>query len=672
MNIVTALPRAMRVVEHFWIPTRDGTRLAAKMWLPEDAEAAPVPAVLEYIPYRKRDSFRARDHALHAYVAGHGYACVRVDLRGSGDSEGLLDDEYLPQEQQDGVDVIAWLARQPWCTGRVGMIGISWGGFNGLQIAALRPPALGAVISVGSTDDRYATDVHYLGGCMVKDNPDWGAVMFSHVSTPPDPAIVGERWREMWLGRLNNLRPWLLPWIEHQRRDAYWRQGSVCEDFGTITVPVYAINGWADNYAASIPRLLAGLKGPRKGLIGPWAHNYPHNGRPGPAIGFLQECVRWWDRWLKDKPNGIMDEPMLRVWMQASVPPRVESAERPGRWVAEATWPSPRLTPRTFALNPGRLDAVACPAVALTLRSPQTTGLTAGELGRYGSGAEFASDQRDDDGGSLLFVSEPLAEPLEILGEPVVSLTLASDRPFGFVAARLNDVAPDGASTRVTYGVLNLAHSKDHARVLPLEPGKTRTFDVPLEAVAHAFPAGHRLAIAVSNAYWPLIWPSPAPATLTIMAGSSRLVLPVRPADPADERLASFEEPACAAAPPAMVLAPAPDNNRVIVRDPLAGTTTVTLPRSYGTVRLLDIELDIEELGSVVYTLRDEDPTSATCTTDWQMARRRGGWSVRTATWTRLSCTATDFRLEASLDAWEGGEKVLTRHWDTVIPRDGL
>ncbi|MCH5375647.1 MAG: CocE/NonD family hydrolase, partial [Planctomycetes bacterium] len=225
---------------------RDGARLAGRLWLPEDAEAEPVPAILEYIPYRKRDFTRHRDSVMHPYVAAHGYACLRVDLRGSGDSDGILTDEYLEQELDDGLDVIAWLAEQTWCTGKVGMIGISWGGFNGLQIAALRPPALAGVISLCSTDDRYADDIHHMGGCLLSDNLSWASVMFAYNSLPPDPEIVGPRWREMWHRRLEGSGLWLETWLRHQRRDAYWRHGSISEDYAAVRCPVMAVSGWAD------------------------------------------------------------------------------------------------------------------------------------------------------------------------------------------------------------------------------------------------------------------------------------------------------------------------------------------------------------------------------------------------------------------------------------------
>ena len=269
----------------------DGIRLAARIWMPEDATTHPVPAILEYIPYRKRDSTRVRDALMHPYFAGHGYACVRADLRGSGDSEGLLQDEYLQQELDDGIEILRWLSRQPWCNGDVGMIGISWGGFNGLQIAALRPPPLKAVISVCSTDNRYSDDIHHMGGCLLGDNLSWASTMFAYNSCPPDPDVVGEQWRQMWLQRLQGSSLWLDTWLRHQRRDSYWRHGSICENYAAITCPVYAISGWADGYSNTVFRLLTHLQVPRKGLIGPWGHKYPHIGVPGPAIGFLQEAI---------------------------------------------------------------------------------------------------------------------------------------------------------------------------------------------------------------------------------------------------------------------------------------------------------------------------------------------------------------------------------------------
>ena len=282
-----------------WIPLSDGVRLSARIWLPEDAEDEPVPALLEYLPYRKDDETAARDAVRHPYLAGHGYASVRVDMRGSGDSEGLLLDEYLPQEQLDAVEVIEWLAAQPWCSGAVGMFGISWGGFNALQVAARQPPALKAVIAVSTTHDRYTDDVHWCGGCVYQPMLDWATSMLAYNARPPDPAVVGDGWRDLWLARLEGNRPFIESWLGHQTRDDYWLQGSVCADYAAIRCPVYVVSGWCDWYRNPVFALLEGLDVPRKGLIGPWAHTYPEQAAPGPAIGFLQESLRWWDRWLK-------------------------------------------------------------------------------------------------------------------------------------------------------------------------------------------------------------------------------------------------------------------------------------------------------------------------------------------------------------------------------------
>ncbi|MDZ7777285.1 MAG: CocE/NonD family hydrolase [Bacteroidales bacterium] len=278
----------IKIIENIWIPMFDGTKLAAKIWMPADAANNPVPAVFEYIPYRKRDFKAIRDHEIHGYFAQNRYAGIRVDLRGSGDSEGILRDEYLQQELDDGLEVLKWIASQPWCDGNIGMIGISWGGFNGLQLAELQPPELKAIISVASSDDRYADDVHYMGGTLLTDNLSWASTMFAFNSCPPDPAVVGEKWKEMWLERLEGSGLWLKKWLDHQRRDDYWKHASVCENYAAIKCPVFAVSGWADGYSNTVFRLMENLKGPRKGLIGAWGHKYPHMGGPGPENQFPQ------------------------------------------------------------------------------------------------------------------------------------------------------------------------------------------------------------------------------------------------------------------------------------------------------------------------------------------------------------------------------------------------
>jgi len=669
MQIRTDYPFDLEETENIWVPMPDGTRLAGRLWRPLGAD--PVPVILEYLPYRKRDGTRARDEMTHRYLARHGYACLRLDIRGTGDSEGLLHDEYSVQEQIDGVAAIEWLAAQSWCDGQVAMYGISWGGFNGLQIAARQPPALKTIITVGSTDDRYATDIHWVGGCLSKDNFDWSSTMFAHQDLPPDPMIVGDQWRTMWAARREANSPWILNWLRHQSRDDYWRQGSVCEDFSKITIPVYAVSGWADNYSESVPRLLAGLTCPRLGLIGPWAHSFPHDVTVQPAIGWLQEVLRWCDHWMKGRYTGIMNEPMLRVWMQDHVPPRTCYHHRPGRWVGEAVWPSPRIEHRRFPLGAGGRLGAETGGVA-SICSPLWVGLAAGEVGRYGDAAEWAVDQREDDGGSLVFVTEPLTEPLEILGAPQLHLRFASDRPQALVSVRLNDVAPGGASTRVTVGHLNLCHRHGHDRPTALIPGHVDTAQVDLDDIAHSFPVGHRIAVSVSTVYWPIAWPSPELATLTLHLGDCALELPVRPADPADATLRPFDPAEGAAMGEQHDLPVDAGASRSVTRDLLTGEMVVDFPRWTYATHMPAIDQTHRGLALCRHIITDGDPLSATCETRYAVQIERPDGVFQHESNGTLTCDATHFRVQMTLRISENGEPVFARDWDERIPRDHM
>jgi uncharacterized protein len=641
--IVTTFPRAVRTIEHTTIPLKDGTQLAARIWLPEDAEQNPVPAILEYLPYRKRDGTYERDALTYPWLAGHGYAGVRVDIRGSGESDGLLSDEYARQEQDDALEIIAWLAVQPWCSGAVGMMGISWGGFNGLQVAARRPAALKAIVTICSTDDRYADDVHYMGGAKLNAGFGWASFFFGAMCHPPDPALVGERWRMMWLERLANVPLFLEIWTRHQRRDAYWRHGSVCEDYAAIQCPVYAVGGWTDGYTNAIPRLLERLAVPRKGLIGPWAHAYPHFALPGPQIGFLQDMLRWWDHWLKGAETGVMDEPMVRAWMTDSVKPATYHETLPGRWVAEPSWPPPESKSQRLFLTDDGLRPERAPLAARAVCSPQTVGKDAGSWCPFGRGADQAGDQRTDDARSLVFETSPLDETIEILGAAVVTLEIASDRPVANIAVRLCDVHPSGESLRVSFGVQNLAHRDGHETPQPLVPGERYQIRIQLNDAGVVFPAGHRIRLALSTTYWPMIWPAPEVATLTVFGGA--LDLPVRPAQAADAAL-----------------------------PPLPGSETATPERPTvirpGLVRIDRLGLELDTEGKFAFDITDDDPLSATAEMRRTETIQRDGWQVRIETRMRLSCTRDAFLLQASLRAWEGATEVCHREWDRSIPRD--
>ncbi|CEG29652.1 CocE/NonD family hydrolase [Bacillus sp. B-jedd] len=674
LTIKTEFPRKVREIEHIWIPMSDGTRLSARIWLPEDAEQNPVPAVLEYLPYRKNDFTALRDSIRHPYFAGHGYASIRVDMRGAGDSDGILYDEYLPQEQEDALEILSWIAAQPWSTGSVGMIGKSWGGFNGLQVAARRHPALKAVITLCSTDDRYADDVHYMGGCMLaSDMLWWASTMLVYNGRPADPNVVGDGWRESWLERLEKTPPFAEEWVRHQRRDAYWKHGSVCEDYSDITIPVFAVGGWADGYTNAILRLLEGLPGPSKGLIGPWAHEYPEVAVPGPAIGFLQECLRWWDQWLKGIDTGIMDEPMLRAWMQESVPPQVDYDERPGRWVAEKSWPSPAIDPASLWLEgSGLTNEVPEGREEVTVSSVQQHGLYAGVWCPFGQPGDLASDQRLEDGLSVTFTSEPLAEQMEILGFPEVEVELSSDRPNALIAARLCDVSPDGASTLVSWGMLNLTHRDSHEHPVPLVPGKKYTVKVKLNAIGHVLPAGHRWRVALSPTYWPHAWPSPEPVTLKVYPGkTTRLLLPVRPPQEIDAQLPAFGAPETAAVAEREILR-AESRMRNVHHDLINGVWVLEDFSDEGARRLPSNGLEYGSTNRNVYTIKENDPLSAEVRCEWTLDVGRGDWQTSLRSISLMTCDADNFYVLNELTAFESGEQVFTKTWKTEIPRDHM
>lgn len=646
------------------IPLSDGCRLSARVWRPVDAAETPVPAILEYLPYRKRDGTCARDALTHPYFARRGYACLRVDMRGNGDSDGLMADEYTRQELDDAVEVINWLAAQPWCCGTVGMMGISWGGFNALQVAALAPAPLKAIVTLCSTVDRFADDIHYKGGCLLNENLGWGATMWSYSSRPPDPALRPD-WRAMWLERLE-AEPFLPSiWLRHQRRDAYWRHGSVCEDYGAIGAAVLALGGWGDAYKNAVPQIVANIPG-AKGITGPWVHKYPHFAVPEPRIGFLQEALRWWDRWLKGVATGVEDDPDWRGYLMDGVRPATWYTERPGRWIAEprGTMAHPprqrlHLTDTGLSPEPG--------AASVRVRSPQDCGLAAGEYCAIWLGPEMPGDQRRDDALSACFDGLPLDADTDIVGHPRLRLRLSADRAGAQVAVRLNHVHPDGAATRITYGVLNLAHRNGHAAPASLEPGTPVEVELDLDHCAYRVPAGHRLRVAVSSSYWPLIWPSPQSAELHLTGGT--LDLPVRP---------RAETPECAFAPPeadapwqARTLR-APTHARRIETDLVTGQVHLVIEDDFGKHEDCDHGLISGSVARERWSIHPDDPLSARGQCHWTQEIERGALRLRTETRCEMWSDATEFHLTARLGAFAGDERVYARDVADRIARDHL
>ncbi|WP_158382460.1 CocE/NonD family hydrolase [Candidatus Sodalis pierantonius] len=562
--------------------------------------------MLEWISYRQSDNTATGDAMMHGVFAAHGIAAMRIDLRGSGNSDGLLRDEYLAQEQDDAVEVIAWIARQAWCNGNVGMIGISWGGFAALQIAARRPPALKAIITCCSTDDRYSDDVHYMGGALLTDGLQWDSGLFTQLGRPLDPAHVGERWREGWLSRLEGMEPPLAHWLAHGDRDAFWRHGSVCEDYQAIECAVYAVGGWTDGYCDAILRLMHHLDAPRKGLIGPWTHVYPTWGLPGPAIDFLGECLRFWRQWQQGEITGIMDEPMLRLWQGEGL----------------------RAYPR---------------------------GITLG--GQWLSAPEFQADQRSDDALSQCFDTPRLTAPLTLCGKAALEVAVAFESPSALLVLRLNEVSADGHSARVTFGVHRLTRPEG------VTPGELFRVRLSFKGVAYRFSPGCRLRLALSTAYWPMVWAEPGQGPVRLWPEGAVLQLPGL------GDAITLDDPAFGAprsAPPHPHEAVSPEvTRRQVEWDVGAGIHRVVMDAQRQHTRIGELCFGSE--GHEVYTI-GALAESARMETHRVQRYTRPGWDIRLECDTDLAWRAGGLVLTSRYQAWENDRSVFSREWCHRFP----
>ncbi|MFW8593300.1 CocE/NonD family hydrolase [Cribrihabitans neustonicus] len=652
------------VIEKQWIALPDGRRLAARIWLPDGEN--PAPAILEYLPYRKRDGTAPRDATTHPVFAAEGYACVRVDIAGTGDSEGRFDDEYSEQELRDGEAVLEWIAAQPWCNGRIGMIGISWGGFNGLQLAHRRPPALKAVVTVASTVDRYADDIHFMGGCLLSDNMNWGSQMFAYLTRPADPELRPD-WREDWLRRLEKVPFSAADWLRHPVRDGFWKHGSVCEDWSAIEAPVLAVTGWADAYVNAPPALAANLHAPAKALIGPWEHRYGHISKLE-ASDFHGEVLRWFGRWLKEEETGAETLPDYRTFMLEHFDPQATNSPRKGHWVAEAEWPSPNVQPEAWHLAPGGFadgPSKGQPVV----NTPAHVGAAGGYFcPGIRIDNELPGDQAADDAMSLCFDSAPLEAPLELLGRARLKIAFSADRPVAQLVARLCDVSPKGVSQRITYRPLNLTHHASHETPEALVPGQAYEAEIELNECAHHLRAGHVLRLALSTSYWPIVWPAPERAEVTLDLARSALLLPVR-------RVAEEIDPA--APDPARdfpqlaaeeLRAPSGTARHSVGAD---GRVALDTFDDYGKARNPDHGLAAGSQVRMHYSIHPDDPASARFEAAWQFTFERGPWQVAVETESRMTCDAESFYLWRRLRAAEGeeGSGVLSREWRETIPR---
>ena len=645
------------------IDMADGVRLAATLYMPEGD--GPWPAVLEALPYRK-DDITGRSREEYVRLAEAGYVVCRLDVRGTGSSEGVATDEYPSVERTDLVTVIDWLATQPWSLGTVGMYGYSYSGFNSIHIAMERPPALRAIIPIYATDDRYGDDVHYYGGAVKQlDQIDYPSYMVALNALPPAPPVYGEGWREEWARRLETTEPWILTWLEHQRLDDYWKAGSLAVDYEAIECPTMIVGGWADGYRNNSFRTFERLRCPKRLVMGPWAHASTDTSLPGPNHDLIPEHIRWWDRWLKDIDNGIDREPPIVLYAQRSTLPSPDRAVVHGEWRYEPSWPPERLRPETWSLTDATANRPGEGPDELDVRGDvgHTAWIScAGQL-PWGQ----PDDQRADELHSLTYTWAPLERDLEILGHARVRVRIASSAPVAYLSAKLCDVFPDGTSSLVARGMLNLTHRESREHPTPLVPGDPIEVELVVEATSWTFEPGHRVRLDLAGTDWPNAWSPPTPVTLTVDRAVTTVELPV------------IDGPSPIAERPVLPESHIDDDESP--DDPYEGVRwsvtheTLTRTTSTNAGSTFDEEADghvpwMHSHYDGVVRVSTDDPGRAAAIGEAEFEIRWPEATVVSRADVAIESDAHDYRATIEVVVYEEGKERFRRRWERTIPRD--
>jgi len=651
------------LIKEVWIPLPDGTNLAADLYMSTDMKKGErLPVILEYLPYRKNES-RPRGLATFAYFVEHGYIFARVDMRGTGRSEGkLVDGEYSVQEQLDGEVIIDWLSRQDFSNGNVAMFGISWGGFNGLHMAMRHPPALKTIISAMSTDDIYEDDVHYMDGLNHIDAYELTMDLANIIPGPPDFNIEGDYFKNRF-----DTDPWLLKYKKQQVDGPFWNRASLNEDYSLIDIPVFLVGGYYDGYRDIVPRLVQNADVPYKVLLGPWNHTFPHLAYPEPAIEWREMAVRWLDHWLKDKDTGILEEPSVYYYQRGWHEPGFDLSKIPGRWYTSGEWPETRES--TLYLDQDH-DLVATPAefehsLIYKPTAPDATGPAAW----WG---DWFPDQKVADAHSLVYDSEMMTESLEIIGVPRVTLQTTMDAPAANWLVRLSDVAPNGMVTHITGAGFNANHVESAEKPIQLVKDKVYTLNIDLHVTSWTFEEGHRVRLSVNNAQWPMIWPSPYNMTTTIRSdddGKSFLNLPVLtnptqlakpfPKPVAGPKLEGYKS----------LYSETPSGypeTKEVVRNERTGTTTIYATNSAGYQYPWGVHHNVETITSKV---SDDTPANASVKSNYVMTIEQ---EDRVLKWSSILDFTSDekmFFYSYRRILEENGKVVREKEWEEDIPR---
>lgn len=658
-KIVRDFPHDIRIEPDLRIPMSDGRTLSARLWVPVSADETPVPAVVEYDPYRHRDASYPRDALIQPWFAGHGFASIRLQPAGAGDSTGPPMDEYVRQEQDDCVEALAWIASRRWCSGRTGLFGLSWGANAALQVAARRPPSLKAIIPVHATDNRFTDDIHYKNGCLLTAGLAWAATSRLYAQRPPDPVSFGEGWRREWLDRLAAAPDVLHTWLSHQALDDYWRHGTVAENYDSIEAATLIVTGWADDYRNAALRLAAGLTCPHELLAGPWGHEYPHLAGMKPRAGFLQIATRWWGRWLRDDADSPDAGETAHLYLEDPAPAATRGRARDGCW---KTLPVSALTkvPEKSLRLPG-------PAEPVTVCSPLCAALAADQWLTQGRGDDAAVDPRDLETGAAVFEFPPLETPLDVCGQPSLTITLASDSPAGHLVVRLSSMLTDDDIQPLTMGLLNLRFRDGYDTLKDMPAGASVSVAVPLDALAHRLPAGARLRLSIATQAWPLVWPEATAATVTLHPETGVLSLPCLPPGLAAD---APDPPDAAIPPPAGLTWIRPVSQSLdIVQDEGSDRAARSQTRDHGAFRVEETGMETSMTETQTFTSMGNDPLSARAVFSNTVRFARNGWSVKLESEVVVTADADAFRLRSFIRAFEADRPVHADTTDITVKR---
>ncbi|GMM29691.1 hypothetical protein DAMA08_024360 [Martiniozyma asiatica (nom. inval.)] len=669
------LPEEYIREQNICIPLSDGTILRANIWFPKEAinGSKKCGTLVEYIPYRT-DVTIIRDSIRHPFYAGNGLVSMRVDMRGAASSDGLLLDEYIKQEQDDALEVFDWIISQGWSNGNIGMFGKSWGGFNGLQIAARQHPALKTIITLMSTDDRYSDDVHYRGGCMLaSDMLWWGSTMLAYTSRPQDPRIVGDKWKENWLKRLE-IAPMVRNWVKHQTRDAYWKHGSVCEDWSLIDIPVLAIGGFRDGYTNPVFRMADNLANKDSCcLVGPWVHEYPEMAEPAPKIDYQQISAKWFKKWLCPNEHQDFSLPRLSVYIQDPSKIKESYVFREGDWKATNKPEEKKYLQLNLTGNNKLVRHNDGNQFEVKFSGDLSHGLFRGTFCPFGFKGDFPGDQKYEDSKCVYFDSEIFDSDVELMGLPSIDLCLSSDKKLANVSVRVVDIYPDnGEHVLISWGQLNLTHRKSHEFPEYLNPAQKYDINVILDAVGIKVAKGHKIRVALSTCDWPQAWPTAETPTLTLHSGVLNL--------------------------------------------PIVNVLNSVLPPTFGHATIMQTDIEVERLqaygrekiveynyGEDMWILKDiqnggcqkinnfgensgfyfgdcntniwkinpKNPLSAENICIWtlEMGREEDNWNIKFEIETSLKADKNNFLLYNRIKAYENDQLISDKIWDDAFPR---